>query len=59
MVPDVRLEVDDRKDINVAVDNNQVVSLEVDDRKDINVAVDNNQVVSSLVVVNTDEESNR
>ena len=35
------------------------VRLEVDDRKDINVAIDNNQVVSSLVVVNTDEESNR
>ena len=35
------------------------VRLEVDDRKDITVAVDNNQVVSSLVVVNTDEESNR
>ena len=40
MVPDVRLEIDDRKDITVAVDNNQ-------------------QVVSSLVVVNTDEESHR
>ena len=35
------------------------VRLEVDDRKDMNVAVDNNQVVSSLVVINTDEESNR
>lgn len=57
MVPDLRLEeVDDRNDINSTVPD---LRLEVDDRKDITVAVDNNQVVSSLVVVNTDEESNR
>ena len=56
MVPDLRLEVDDRKDINSTVPD---LRLELDDRKDINSTVDSIIVPSLLVDVNTDVESNR
>ena len=57
MVPDLRLEVDDRNDINSTVPD---LRLEVeDDRKDIKSTVDSIIVSSLLVDVNTDAESNR
>jgi hypothetical protein len=56
-VPDLRLEVDDRNDINSTVPD---LRLEVeDDRKDIKSTVDSIIVSSLLVDVNTDAESNR
>ena len=57
MVPDLRLEVDDRNDINSTVPED--LRLEVDDRKDIKSTVDTIIVSSLLVDVNNDAESNR
>jgi len=56
VVPDLRLEVDDRNDINSTVPD---LRLKVDDRKDIKSTVDSIIVSSLLVDVNTDAESNR